>query len=186
MNIIVASSRGYGLKDHLPSGTSVDVNPGAKLKFLTSRVPCLVPHPHKLKSPPSVYIIAGIPDLTEKLTSKNPRYRYTECIFVEEPEVAANRVKQEIVISKQSMCDYGVRPIFCTIPKMNIRIYNNSLLKKRKTLSLLHSDHYTDMQIRLNKTIDLLNSFIIQCNIDSRVCTPCLNTTVKTRARSVL
>ena len=64
---------------------------------------------------------------------------------------------------------------------MNIRIYNNSLLKKRKTLSLLHSDHYTDMQIRLNKTIDLLNSFIIQCNIDSRVCTPCLNTTVKKR-----
>ena len=184
MNVIVASSRGYGLKQHLPKGTHVDVNPGAKLKYLTERVACIIAHPQKLRKNPCAYIVAGIPDLTEKLKSQNPSYRYTETIFVEEPEAAASRIKIEITNCQKIISNQGIKPIFCTIPKMKIETYNNSLLKKRKTSILLHSEYYSDMQLRLNQTIDLLNSFIIDCNCSSRVATPCLNTTIKKRRGS--
>ena len=69
MDYVIASSRGFELKSILPKGTTVDVNPGGSLKLLTARALTLLPSTHRLPATPHVYFIAGIPDLTEKLTS---------------------------------------------------------------------------------------------------------------------
>ena len=184
MNIIVSSSRGGGLKEYLPSGTIVDVNPGGKLKVLKHKAVSLLPPPHRLNRKPHVYILGGVPDITELAKSSSPDFWYRESIFVHDSAPTIDKVKAEIMSCQAHIIKQGAVPIFCTIAKFNLNIYNNSLLKDGKTSILYHSDHYDDMQIRIDEVIDSVNDFIIKINRDIHMKTPCVHTCIKERRGS--
>ena len=180
MDFVVASSRGGGLKPHLPRGTTVDVNPGAELHKLKDRAVKLISPPNRPYKP-HVYFIGGVPDISELVKSESRSFRYREVIYVEKCEDTIERVKKNIMICQSSVVRNGAVPIFCTIPKYNLALYNNSLLQNQKTTCLLHSEHYQDMQERMDSTIDSVNDFIIRTNARNNVHTPCLHTSIKRR-----
>ena len=100
MIYLVASSRGGGLKKRLARlGERVvdDVVGGGRLRKLTNRAVKLLPPPYS--TPPTqplhVYIVAGIPDITEKYSSHTHTH-YTECIYTAEPADTIDRLKSEI------------------------------------------------------------------------------------------
>ena len=180
MNIVVASSRGFGLKELLPSGTVVDVNPGGTLQDLRERAKELVPHkvPHKAH----VYYLGGVPDLTVKANRpKNVHSRYREYIFSGEVEPVVKRYKAELIQCQKSTLKDGAIPIFVTIPKYNIKINNNSLLQKGKTNILLHTHRYDDMQTLLESAIEEINTFIFSINRNINVSTPFIHTSIMKR-----
>ena len=182
MNILVSSSRGGGLKALLPRGTVVDVNPGGTYNDLKERVDVLLPPPHRLRQTPHVYVLGGVPDITELVKSKSARrYHYRESIFVYESDFTIERVRNEIRLCRSHILRKGATPIFCTIPKFHLAMYNNSLVDKNMTSFLLHSEHYADMQSRIDKVIDNLNDFIIQLNLQINMRTPCIHTSIRKR-----
>ena len=185
MNIVVSSSRRGGLKDLLPRGTLVDVNPGGKFKLLKHKAASLLPPPYRLHHKPHVYVLGGVPDITEKVKSKSPSsYHYTEIIFAHESETVIEKVKTEIKSCQSHILKKGAVPVFCTISKFNLNIYNNSLLEDRKTSILLHSEFYDDMQTRIDIGVDAINDYIIKLNSAINMKTPCLHTSLKKRRGS--
>ena len=181
MNILVASSRGGGLAHHLPKSTIVEVMPGKTLNKLTERAISRLPPPHRLRETAHVYFLGGIPDISEKVESSTPLYHYRGIIYVEDCENTISRVQDEIRSCQSAILQQGAIPIFCTISKYNLETYNNSLLENNRTSFLYHSDHYSDMQTRLDHTIDKINDFIIRTNISNNMRTPCLHSAIMKR-----
>ena len=116
--------------------------------------------------------MGGIPDVTEKLKSKYYAYKYTETIYVEDPEITVSRFKDNLLNCADSIKSLGAIPVFCTITRCNINDYNNSLLQKGSTSILYHQDHYSDMQEVLNQVIDKINSIIKETNQSNHLSTP--------------
>ena len=85
MNILVANSRGAGLRELIPKNIidRVDFRPGAKLKQI-SQITAHSIKGHRLCDKTHVYVMAGIPDITNKTKSDN----YEEVIFIESKEQA--------------------------------------------------------------------------------------------------
>ena len=185
MNILVSSSRGAGLPERMDLGPyplRSDIKGGGKLKQLSQMALALLPPPHRYKHTTHVYILAGIPDLTEKLYSKHPYYNYTESIFTEDPEQAIHRMKQEINTCAKTITDAGATPCFATITSCDIHKYNQTLLKDNKTSELLHKNYYEDMQTRLHTTIEEVNKYIAQTNREHNMSTPFCHTAIKKRS----
>ena len=174
MNVLVAASRGGGLKEMMPNGhlDEAVVKPGGSLRKLTKEALSLLPPPHRNRTTSHVYILAGIPDISEKVSSDDPQYWYMESIFTEEPQSAIQRVKVEIDQCSQAIIRAGAIPIFCTITKFNIRNHNNNFLLIGKTRFLQHSQYYPDMQQRLNIIIDEINDYIMHINQRLGMSTP--------------
>jgi hypothetical protein len=184
MDIIIATSRGAGVERHLREmghDTRVFVNPGGKLSKMALLAKDLLPPPHRHTLPTRIYYIAGIPDITEKYTSRSQSYKYTECIYTELTTKTIQRVTQDITQAEQHTKSLGAIPIFCTIANMNIEKYNTSLINKHKTTQLNHSDHYPEMQRRLNLTIDAVNAHIALTNKNNNMSTPFLHCALKKR-----
>ena len=139
MNVLVAASRGGGIKERLPKGTidTADVTPGAKLSTLKDKMPSILSSSGRLSPQTHVYIMAGVPDITIKLKTHRPRY--AEVIYREELDETVSRVEREINSIATCVKHLGAIPVFCTITKCNIQKYNHSLLTKNKTSAL----HYT-------------------------------------------
>jgi hypothetical protein len=178
MNVVVATSRGGWIKQKLPPGTTVSINPGSSLKTLTEIAKVQTPPPNRLPHRPFIYFIAGVPDLTEKIKSQSRNYHYCEIIFVEELETASNRFIKQLEITQTEILKHGATPIFSTITKFNLATYNLNLKLKNKTSVHHHIDFYHDMQYRLDLAIDIINTSIIRLNHRIHVATPLLHTSI--------
>ena len=176
MNILLASSGGHGLKDHLPDITRSRVISGAILSQLKDVIKYsnIISHTSR---PSHVYIIAGIPDITQKLKGPN----YTECIYIGDPDKTIEHIKSNMKALADTTLEHGGTPIFCTITAINITKYNNFLKNTRKTSALKHAQHYPDMQTQIDTIIDSINNHIINTNINSNVSTPWLHKTITYR-----
>ena len=100
MNYLLAASRGGGLSllanqrldsKHIDEQLVAEVHPGATLSFLTNRATYLLPPPRRLHRQLHVYIMAGIPDITTKISLKAKFPFYTECILKDHPQ---EKIKQ--------------------------------------------------------------------------------------------
>ena len=147
MNVIVSSSRGGPLKRIFHPGTTVNSTPGGKLKGLTNTAVRLLPPPHRLPNKTHVYFVCGVPDITEKIDFTNRRhFHYREIIYVSDPATTIKKLKTQFETTQSEILQHGAIPIFATILKFNLSIYNLYLRKTNRTSVLYHTDHYKEMQ----------------------------------------
>ena len=179
MNIIVASSRGHGLQEHLADDVTVYVRFGATLATLKAEAESKTAPSTGLGRRDHIYFLSGITDLTKLIKIKQNHYR--ECIFEEEPSEAADRYMALVEDCQRFFLQRGALPIFATVPKMHIEKYNSYLLEKRKTLFLNFTDKYSEMQSKLDTTIDDVNDRIYNINNNIQATTPFLHYTIKER-----
>jgi hypothetical protein len=139
----------------------------------------LLPPPELSTQKTHIYFLAGIPDITEKYTSTNPHYLYTECIHTEDPQHTIDRLKNDITHTNETILSLGAIPIFCTITHCNISMYNNFLLKRHKTSVQHHTQFYQDMHTRISHIIDTVNNFITATNRNNNMSTPLLHSCIK-------
>ena len=180
MDIVVASSRGRGLEGLLPSGTTLRWESSAGYQVLRNKALALLPPPNSQKERPHVYFLCGVCDITEKIGKK--RDQYAECLFTKDSAHVIENIKNEIALCRSSVIRRGGLPIFATIPRLNLCIYNNSLLSKKYTKHLLHSDKYPEMQTQINEIIDKINIYICETNRNLEVSIPFLHTTIMKRS----
>ena len=186
MNIIMATSRGEGLKKIYKGKPAIQlhVHKGSTLAFLTHTA---LRHIHKLKRDPQhrdtdihIYFMAGICDITYKdelphrrdWDAYTKKHHYEEVIFMESPHEASTRIKTQLLNAAHQISSAGAAPCFCTIPPCSISTWNHERLKQRKTTHLLHFRHYDDMQVNLQKAILDINRYIITLNIAHNMITP--------------
>ena len=182
MNILIAASRGGGLASMIRGYNVIqDVSPGASLRELTGRAIARIPPPGCSNNKTHVYIMRGIPDITDKHTSQNRHYRYTECTYTEHSNDTITRLKKEIKHCNDTITAAGAISIFCTIAHVSIADYNNHLLKEGKTTILHHQAHYIDMQIKLEATINEINHYIDTTNHNINMSTPMCHTAIRHR-----
>ena len=174
MSIVVASSRGFKLGQDLP-GIPVEAIPGATLETLRETAESFIPPPSGLcRRRIHFYFLCGVPDISRLV--KGPNYR--ECIYDEEPSATAERYCNNLSSCQQSILRHGALPVFATIPKFNIEIYNNDQLSKGNTSVLHYEDQYKSMQANLVTAIDTINSHIYNINRSINVSTPFLHSTI--------
>ena len=183
MNVVVASSRGFDIQEHLPEGTISESKAGGKLiKTLTPLAKSLTPYANQHYKRPHIYFVCGIPDITELIKSpENSPYHYREVIFVEEPSICIKRYQNDLETCQREILRHGALPIFATIPQYSIEIYNNHILtcKHPKTSHLHHNLDYKTMQTNMVETIDSINGIISRMNKTVGASTPFLHHTVK-------
>ena len=183
MSIILATSRGADLADHLPFGTTVKVMPGAKLQDLKDEAKKILPPPSsRIVRRQHVYFLCGVPDLSTLQKNNSPKYR--ECIYNFEPLTKAQQYQNQLRECRDEILRCGALPIFATIPKFNLEIYNNHLLAKNYTTYLQYQDDYKEMQTKLNTTIDSVNTYIYSLNKDTNVSTPFIHCSIMQRRGS--
>ena len=167
-NILVTSSRGVGLHTLVKGevlewgGLTTEVIPGGRFSTIAQYVRDLLPSLGKTQSPPHIYIMTGIPDITTLYKGFRFSKKYKECILLDSVESIVDRVKFNIDRCSVKIRNAGGIPIFCTITHMNITKYNQHSLEKNKTFTQLHSDHYKAMQT--DTIIDMLNKDIVTKN----------------------
>lgn len=148
MNILVANSRGAGMRELIPNSIlqRVIFRPGARISslgqiatksFIQSNSP----------SDTHVYIMAGIPDITTKLKSQN----YEEVIYLENPEITKSRVLNIYRETKNQLEKLKIKPIFCTISTMHLEKWNLTRQKQNKTTHLKYSGQYGEMKKNLTQ-----------------------------------
>ena len=180
MNYLVATSRGGGLQKRMPKGY-IDVDavlPGRSIDKITRHALSLLPNSHRARSDSHIYILAGLPDVTTRVKSEEPSYRYVESIFVESPDQVIQRVNQEFDKCARDIARAGAVPIFCTVVGCNIEKYNRQLLNSGQTHYLHHSDHYSQWQIEINHVMKEINAHIININRRNGMATPHLHSDI--------
>lgn len=128
-------------------------------------------HPPLTNERTHYYIFTGICDITKKLSGRN----YQEVIYVNDGSLMDN-IKNKITTLEKFIFDQGAVPIFCTIPSMQIQVWNEHRLASNKTSSLVYQESYYQMQIDLELTIDHINDFLTKCNLNNGVATPLTHT----------
>ena len=175
MNILIASSRGGGLDQHVESHIHVEscVYPGANIDRLTRIVKHKIPPPYLNTTPTHVYLLTGIPDITQKIKGGSHHKPYTECIYTGNTRVTVSNIKDKLDQFEKAVKDKKATPIFCTITNMNIQLYNEHLLKTHKTHTLHHTANYHKMQPLIDT--------IIGKNIANKVSTPYFHSVIRTK-----
>ena len=176
MNILVANSRGAGLRELIPNSIVQKVlyRPGARVSSLGH----LAANTNVSLNSPSeshVYILAGIPDITTKLKGE----KYEEVVFLDQPETATSKILDTIISTKSLLEKAKIKPIFCTISSMHIEKWNQTRLRQNKTTKLCYTSQYTQMQNNLNITLDAVNYKIIELNKNSGMHTPMTHKVIK-------
>ena len=173
MNVLLATSRGYDLKDKTPKEVPLTarVISGGSLKKLNSiaKSSPSIASPRFSTTPTHVYIMAGIPDITEKLHGP---HNYTECIYNNTPQSTIQNIKIDMQEIANTIISRGAKPIFGTIAPINILKYNTFLKEKRKTSMLKHTHQYDDMQQKVDHIITELNEHIKTTNSTNDLATP--------------
>ena len=182
MNIFVAASRGGGIRKRVQDFTLyTDVIPGAKLSALTTKAISKIPSPRRTIGTTHVYIMGGLPDITQKLKAPHKHIKYTECIYTEPTTDTITRITKEIDESAEKIIKAGARPCFCTISSSNIEKYNQTLLRQRKTHSLHYKDEYNTMQSNLETALVSINKHICKVNHENNMSTPYCHTAIRKR-----
>ena len=183
MNILIASSRGGGLDRHVESHIHVEsyVHPGANIDRLTRIVKHKIPPPYLNTTPTHVYLLTGIPDITQKIKGGSHHKPYTEYIYTGNTRVTVSNIKDKLDQFEKAVKDKKATPIFCTITNMNIQLYNEHLLKTHKTHTLHHTANYHKVQPLIDTIIYQVNYYIIGKNIANKVSTPYFHSVIRTK-----
>ena len=185
IDAVCTSSRGFHLGPKLPRGTILSAIPGGKIKELTTEALRITPPTYNPSvRRPHIYLLCGIPDISELVKSPNmEEYYYCESIYAEDPDDTFKRIAKALDKSQKDIKRHGALPIFATIPLYNIDKYNNHIKNTRrppKTHHLHHtSEDYKIMQTNLEIIIDRLNKHIRHINADVGASTPLLHDTIK-------
>lgn len=112
-----------------------------------------------------LYLMAGIPDVTNKLEEKNAANKIIdqEDVFNYEPNMFFH-FKQLMDGTKQLLSNIDCIPIFATIPTMNLPNWNTIRNAQGKTNYLKYENEYGLMQDNLNYLLLDVNKSIITFN----------------------
>ena len=187
MDIVVASSRGFDVESLLyknhPNRERLFVysKSGGQTLKLAAKVPKIIKfYGDQGSQKHHVYFLSGLCDLT--YMDRDWEYSaydiYEEVFFTEPWYEAANRVTRDIYSAIESVRTPNITPVFCTVPPMSFRLWNEHRLKKGETSFLLHHSQYEEMQYSLISAIRSLNNNIVQINSANGMTTPHLATTV--------
>jgi hypothetical protein len=175
--ILLCTSRGKGLKDLLSQRideilikeTQIHevIVSGGKISQLTARgnayIQTLPAQDIKL-----VVVIGGYCDITKKIRQGG----YEEVIFQGPVDTIVENIQQEILYLTSTLNSIpGVHTVFSTIISGNISIWNQTRLAQKKTTHLIHTSDYSDMQDKIHDCINLLNSFIVETNLQNSTIT---------------
>ena len=175
MDLIMCTSRGRGLEEAmltLPENpllnTHFIVRPGAQIRRLADEA-----HDIILKSPISshciiVYFIAGLCDITQKISD----HHYQEIIFNDSFPEAPTRIMPLFTAASNTILNTGATPCFTTITPMHLQTWNTHRLNTHRTNYLLHHQHYDSMQSNLIKATAEINQHITEINITNNIQTP--------------
>ena len=130
-------------------------------------------HPPLSPDRTKFYIMAGICNLTTKLTS----YKYQEVVFRNSESTIQTALVELNDLSKE-IKKQGAIPIFCTIPTMHLQTWNELQLKQRKTNTLTYQSEYCTMQVDLAAALKIVNQKIIELNNLNGVSTPFIDNTM--------
>ena len=142
MNIIVATSRGRGLREIMSrrENTILSVHPGANLELLEDEALQLLDDVSD-NTDTHVYFVAGLPDVTQRL--KRSFYlwgRYRKYDEVTMPDFDAEKITKDIVSKYESTAvkkkKTNVTPVFCTICPMSLATWNRRRLSQHRTAYL--------------------------------------------------
>ena len=144
--------------------------PGSSLHRLTEEAVSIIDSPKNVFEPENihVYFLAGLTDITEKITDQN----YQEVIFIDSPVDANHKMEMKYYDSSNKIKQLGSHPCYCTIAPMHLDKWNSHRLSKHKTSHLQHFRQYADMQELLIQTIVTANQFITSLNIANDMFTP--------------
>ena len=187
MNILVASSRGVGMKERIGKGvpgaslSSSHVMPGGTLNQITDKAIEAIPDTIHTSALPHIYIIAGVPDITHKLKGRQSGRYYTESVYTGDPDNTIQNIKSRIDTCAAAIIRKGAKPIFSTISPINLDKYNNNLLQSGKTCTLKHTYEYPNMQKHIDHIIAQINTHIRLTNRQTGVSTPFTHTAVLKR-----
>ena len=163
MDFLTGTSRFYDIVNHFWYEESLPGQAigGAKIPTLIQEALSILTITGYEKRRDSIfYIGGGLPDITKKLKSA----RYQEVIHDGEPLKIANEVMCQIEDGARQIYNAGAVPVFSTVSPMNIPKWNFSRLQKGKTSYLAHENMYTEMQLKHEDTVKILNSYIIRLN----------------------
>ena len=112
-----------------------------------------------------LYLMAGIPDVTNELEEKNAANKIIdqEVVFNYEPNMLFH-FKQLMDGTKQLLSNIDCIPIFATIPTMNLPNWNTIRYAQGKTNYLKYENDYGLMQDNLNYLLLDVNKSIITFN----------------------
>ena len=160
------------------------MRPGGTLEDLTEELEkntiFIPPRDRITHKPTHVYILAGVTDITTKLSHKHP-YRYKESIYNGTPDSTIVNIKEKMAKIADTITQKGATPIFCTIAGINIRKYNISLRDNHKTTTLHHEHSYDTMQTKVEHIIREINNHITDTNSRRGVATPLFHTAILKR-----
>ena len=179
MDLFVATSRGRELAEYFEKRSRAVFwfKGGRKLSLLGDKAVKLYGENTHLYTdvqdihPNFVYILGGLPDLTQKIVDYYPHY-YEEVVYTEDLSATYQRVTSTYTSLSQKIFDLNAIPCFSTIAPLDISAWNHHRLNTRATAHLLHHNHYADMTHFLNKAILHINDFITDLNEFNNVETP--------------
>ena len=181
MDFLVATSRGADIQKFAKDEHSVIlptyVHSGATVPELTKILEDKVYNFSSPSSSPTknthIYILAGSNDITH-IDNRHPsrHIKYRECTYTGNVTDTIENIKQNITECSDTIKSLNATPIFCTITPVNIKDYNQHMLRKRWTHTLIHEDKYPVWQSQIEEIIESVNTFIIHLNSSNSLTTP--------------
>ena len=192
MNIVVATSRGRGLKaiERKRNDVVMSVHPGGKLWRLKKEALHLIKEmgDSDATRPTLVYFVAGIPDITIKKQANFKlygRHRHYEEVVMPESNLDTLIKDMTFLFVSTAECikKAGATPVFATIAPMSIATWNSHRLHKHRTTHLTFFKNYDIMQTKLELLISSINKNIHQINKSNNVHTPRLSKSIMYQRR---
>ena len=184
MNVILGDSRASSLnkarlKIKLKEVEDIWGKPGGGYSCCTQLVldNIIYHHPPLNNDKCHFYILAGICDLTHKISGKG----YQEVIFNDANGSLGQTIKSKINHLEQCVLREGAIPVFCTIIPMHLATWNHHRLSHSKTKMLNHLDKYEAMQANMEEVLHDLNRFIVETNNSNGMATPTIHTAITRR-----
>ena len=171
MDFLVGTSRYYDIVDYFwyEEGLPGEAYGGYKIPQLVQKgLEILRITGYGRRHDSILYIGGGMPDVTAKIRSG----RYQEVIHQGDPATLAHNVMSNISEGAHLIQNAGATPVFATVCPMDISLWNQHRLSKRKTSHLNYISEYPAMQSLHQKTIEILNDNIIKFNQDNGMQTP--------------
>ena len=175
MDLIMTTSRGRDLYKEmrlLPGHDAINpifsVHPGSSFTFLTETAIEIINHSPYPNRNIHVYFVAGLIDLSEKITDIN----YREYICNDSFTDSFTHMRTLLDDTQEKITNTGATPCFATITPMHIDTSNHHLLHTHKTSYLLHFNHYDSMQENHIEATVLTNGYITLLNSHLNMHTP--------------
>lgn len=166
MNVIVATSRGREMEQYFRFrwNSHLIVRSGGSIWQLAKEADKFLDAHKDNTEPHHVFFVAGLPDLTWKISDRAEHY--SEVTFAESPEVAHDRMTSILSAASSFISNrHHAKTSFSTIIPMSLDTWNNKRLNDFATSYLIHHNQYECMQVNLVKATITINKSIIEMNI---------------------